>query len=255
MGVAGQIEAGSGMVHFAPNLDWHEVPFQAQLSSACKLPVIITNDVRAVTWGEWLFGAGRGCNDLICVFVGTGIGGGIVVNGKILNGCSNTAGEIGHLTVDLHGPRCTCGNYGCMEALAGGWGIARQARQAVSDNPAAGAKLLQLAGGEQDEITARMVADAHKRGDALAGNLLQEAGEALIAGMVSLVNAFNPCRLILGGGVITGLPELIDRVRRGVRHQALAAATSKLEVHTARLGDDAGVIGAAALALQSLTNK
>ncbi|MGA7875640.1 MAG: ROK family protein [Desulfoferrobacter sp.] len=251
VGVAGQIEAEKGIVRFAPNLDWHDVPLQSQLSSACNLPVVITNDVRAITWGEWLFGAGRGCDDLICAFVGTGIGGGVVIKGKVVNGCSNTAGEIGHITVDLHGPKCTCGNQGCMEALAGGWGIAREAKRAVSADPIAGATLLKMADGEREKITAKMVADAYKGGDALAKGLIEEAGEALVAGMTSLVNAFNPCRLILGGGVIDGLPEWVELVEQGVHKRALAAATTTLKVLTARLGDDAGVIGAAALAMQS----
>lgn len=255
VGVAGQIDAETGLVHFAPNLDWHNVPLQSELSSALKLPVVITNDVRAITWGEWLFGAGKGCNDLICAFVGTGIGGGVVINGKVVSGCSNTAGEIGHITVDLHGPQCTCGNHGCMEALAGGWGIARQARAAVSADPKAGAKLLQMADGKLEGISAKIVSLAYKEGDTLAKKLMNQAEDALIAGMTSLVNAFNPCRLILGGGVIDGLPELVERVDHGVRQRALAAATSSLQVLTAKLGDDAGVIGAAALAMRSFKKK
>lgn len=251
VGVAGQIETGSGIVSFAPNLDWHDVPLQSQLSSACNLPVFITNDVRAITWGEWLFGAGKGCDDLVCVIVGTGIGGGVVIHGRVVNGCSNTAGEIGHIPIDLNGPKCTCGNRGCMEALAGGWAIARRARQAVSADPAAGETLFKLADEKIEAITARMVADACNMGDALARKLVAATGKALAAGMVGLVNAFNPCRLILGGGVIDGLPELVEHVKHGVSDRALAAATSALQVVTAQLGEDAGVIGAAALAMQS----
>jgi len=259
IGVAGQIEAGTGVVRFAPNLDWHDVPLQSDLSASVNLPVdlpvVITNDVRAITWGEWLFGAGKGCNDLICAFVGTGIGGGVVVNGKVISGCTNTAGEIGHLTVDLRGPACTCGNHGCMEALAGGWAIARKAQQAVSGDAEAGAELLQMAAGELAAVTAKMVTKAYKQGDPLAKAVITEAGGALVAGMVSLVNAFNPCRLILGGGVIDGLPVLVEWVEKGVRAKALAAATGSLQVLQAQLGDRAGVIGAAALAIKSFGNK
>lgn len=252
VGVAGQIAAEKGVVRFAPNLNWREEPLQDNLRQALEMPVVITNDVRAITWGEWLFGAGRGCNDLICMFVGTGIGGGIVSGGRILNGCGNTAGEIGHLTVELHGPQCTCGNRGCMEALAGGWGIARQAQEAVTLEPEATRKLLAMAGGKAEEITAEMVAKAHHAGDALAGKLVDAAAEALIAGCVGLINAFNPCRLIVGGGVLDGLPELLQRLEAGLRKRALAAATEVLTVVLAELGDDAGVIGAAALAMQVL---
>ncbi len=119
----------TGAVMFAPNLDWHNVPLRAEVEKACAIPVVVTNDVRAALWGEWLFGAGRGAGDLLCIFIGTGIGGGIVCGGKVLEGCSNTAGEIGHMTVDLNGPLCNCGNRGCMEALAGGWAIARRAHE------------------------------------------------------------------------------------------------------------------------------
>ena len=110
------------------------------------MPVVITNDVRAATWGEWLHGAGQGVEDLICLFIGTGIGGGVVSGGRVLTGASNSAGELGHMTIDLHGPPCTCGNRGCLEALAGGWAIARRALQAINDSPAAGEALLRGGG-------------------------------------------------------------------------------------------------------------
>ena len=138
VGVAGQVEAGSGRVGFAPNLGWHNLPFQADLRRALGLPVVVTNDVRAATWGEWLHGAGQGCDDLVCLFVGTGIGGGVVSGGQMLSGSSNTAGELGHIVVDLHGPTYHCGNQGCLEALAGGWAIARLAREAVARKPGVG---------------------------------------------------------------------------------------------------------------------
>jgi glucokinase len=248
VGVAGQVDLESGMVRFAPNLGWHDVPLPTNLSRSLGLPVVVANDVRAITWGEWLHGAGEGCSDLICLFIGTGIGGGVVSGGRLLSGCSNSAGELGHITVDLHGPSCHCGNLGCMEALAGGWAIAKHGQEAVRDDPAGGASLLQMAGGRRDAITAKTVAQAAHAGDPLAGRLLDEAAEALIAGAVGLVNAFNPCRLILGGGVIEGLPELVVRVDQGVRQRSLPAATANLRVVPARLHNDAGVIGAAALA-------
>jgi glucokinase len=201
-------------------------------------------------WGEWLHGAGQGCDDLICLFVGTGVGGGIVSGGHMLSGCSNTAGELGHIPVDLNGPDCHCGNHGCLEAHAGGWAIARRAREAIARDPEAGARLLQMAGGQPDDVTARIVAQAAHQGDPLAQKLVDEVAEALIAGAVGLVNAFNPCRLILGGGVMEGLPELLDRIDQGLRQRALAAARDPLRVLPAQLHNDAGVVGAAALALR-----
>ena len=126
IGVAGQIDPVTGGVRYAPNLDWHDVPLRADLERLTDLRVAVVNDVRAAMWGEWLFGAGRGSRDLVCVFVGTGIGGGIISNGRVLEGCSNTAGEIGHMTIELDGPLCHCGNRGCFEAVAGGWAIAKK---------------------------------------------------------------------------------------------------------------------------------
>jgi glucokinase len=250
VGVAGQIETSTGIVRFAPNLGWRDVPLQADLAQALGLPVVVLNDVRAATWGEWLHGAGQGVNDLVCLFVGTGIGGGVVSGGRMLSGCSNTAGELGHMTIDLHGPPCHCGNRGCLEALAGGWAIARRAQEAITADPEAGAALLRLADGSSAAVTARHVAEAAHAGDRLAQALVDEVAVALIAGVVTMVNAFNPCRLIFGGGVIEGLPELVERVAQGVRERALAAAGEPLQVLPAQLHGDAGVVGAAALAMR-----
>jgi glucokinase len=186
------------------------VSIQDRLTQTIGLPKVITNDVRAITWGEWLHGAGMGVNDLVCLFIGTGIGGGVVCGGRVLTGASNTAGELGHMTVDLHGPPCTCGNRGCLEALAGGWAIARRALQAINDNPAAGKALLKAAGLNQPiwpkDVNAKVVTDAARAGDPLAHLLVDEITQALIAGAVGLVNASNPSCLILGGGVLEGLP-------------------------------------------------
>jgi glucokinase len=248
VGVAGQVDPDSGMVRFAPNLDWHDVPLGDDLSKALDLPVVVANDVRVAAWGEWLHGAGRGCDDLICLFVGTGIGGGVVSGGQMLSGCSNSAGEVGHMTVDLRGPACHCGNRGCLEALAGGWAISRDAQEAALADPIAAALLLEMAAGEPSAITAEFVSRAARAGDTLALRLVDGVAEALVAGAIGLTNAFNPCRLILGGGVIEGLPGLMQRVDHGVQQRALADSSGPLQVMPAQLHGDAGVVGAGALA-------
>jgi glucokinase len=173
----------------------------------------------------------------------------------MLSGCSNTAGEVGHMTIDLHGPPCTCGGRGCFESLAGGWAIARDAREAVSADPSLGASLLKIAGNQQEAITAEIVTRAAKAGDPLAKRLLDKVEQALIAGCVSVVNAFNPCRLILGGGVIEGFPVLLERIDRGVHQQALSTATQSLAILPAQLRNDAGVVGAAAFAMHLFAGK
>lgn len=253
VGVAGQVDKESGRVRFAPNLEWRDVPLQEELQKSIGLPVIVTNDVRAATWGEWLYGAGRGCDDILCMFVGTGIGGGVVSGGHMLAGCNNTAGEIGHITVDLNGPPCSCGNRGCLEALAGGWAISRIAREMIEADSEEGRLMLEMAGGRLEEINVQTVARAVRGGDPLARQLMDGVVEALVAGASTLVNAFNPCRLILGGGVITGVPELIGRIDKGLRELALSAACSSLMVIPAGLRTDAGVIGAAALASRTFS--
>lgn len=254
VGVAGQVEKESGKVKFAPNLDWRDVSLQEELHRSVGLPVIVTNDVRAATWGEWLYGAGRGCDDILCMFVGTGIGGGVVSGGRMLAGCNNTAGEVGHITVDLNGPLCSCGNRGCLEALAGGWAISRLAREKVEADPEGGRLMLEMAGGRIEEINAQTVARAVRGGDPIARQLIDGVVDALVAGASTLVNAFNPCRLILGGGVITGMPDLIGRIDKGLRQIALSAACSSLMVIPAGLRTDAGVIGAAALASRTFAD-
>lgn len=250
IGVAGQVDPETGSVRFAPNLDWRDVSLRACLEESTGAPVTVVNDVRAALWGEWLFGAGRGFDHLICAFVGTGVGGGIVSSGQVLDGCTNTAGEIGHMTVDLQGPVCHCGNQGCLEALAGGWGIERKAREMVKARPGFGSVILKEAGGGVEKITARDVVEAYRQGDALAREILDGAVEALAAGMAGLVNILNPCRVILGGGIVEGMPELVARVEEGIRRRSLAAALGDFAVLPSRLGKDAGVVGAAALAMR-----
>lgn len=258
IGVAGQIEAKTGVVKFAPNLpNWHHIPLKEQLQKLLNKPVFVTNDVRAATWGEWHYGAGKGCQDLVCVFVGTGVGGGVVSGGQLLTGCTNSAGELGHVVIDFKGPPCTCGNSGCLEAFAGGWAIARQAKEAIKLNRQAGAELLELASPnhEINAMTAKVVAQAYRQKNPLAITIIEEVEQALIAGTVSFVNAFNPCRLIFGGGLMEGFPHLLSVIEQGVKRKALPNATHTLECVKAQLGKDSGVIGAAGLASELVRKK
>lgn len=250
IGMAGQIESESGVIKFAPNLKWHNAPLKEDLSDHLGLPVHIINDVRAAALGEYFFGAGRGSDNILCVFVGTGIGSAHIINGRIYSGNSNSAGEIGHTPIDFKGDHCTCGNIGCIETVAAGWGISRRAQKAVQDDPKGGQKMLELVGGHLDKVDGRVVCAAADQWDDLALQLLDETTEALISGAIGWVNAYNPQRLILGGGVINGYPHFIQKISKGVHSRALKAATHHLEVVQAELHGDAGVIGAAMLAFQ-----
>lgn len=253
VGVAGQVDPATATVLHAPNLRWDDYPLGSRLSEALSVPVLVLNDVQAATYGEWQHGAGRSVTDLVCLFVGTGVGGGVVSNGELVQGCAGSAGELGHITIDLNGGQsCRCGNHGCLEAFAGGWAIARRAQHVAASDRRAAAMILELAGGDAEAVTAGVVSDAYHRGDPLAAEIVQRTSDALSAGAASIANSFNPCRLVLGGGVIEGLPELIDRVKAGIAERALEAALRPLLIAKAELGENAGTVGAAMWARRSL---
>ena len=247
VGVAGQVEKDTGAVTFAPNLRWTDVPLRSVLEQALGMPVAVINDVRAITIGEWRHGAGRGASDLVCLFVGTGVGGGVISGGHLVEGSTNAAGELGHVTIVSDGRACTCRNRGCLEAYAGGWAIAERAQERVLGEPDAGRRLIALAG-SAEKVTATTVTQAYGEGDTMAKQLVEETALYLAAGLTGLVNAFNPSLLILGGGVVRGIPDLVALAEPLVRARALEAALADLTIATAELGDKAGVIGAASLA-------
>lgn len=250
VGVAGQVDAATGRVHSAPNLKWKDFPLGERLQEALGVPVVVENDVRAITWGEWRHGNGRGVDDLVVLFIGTGIGGGIVSGGHLLTGDRGMAGELGHMTVVADGRRCTCGNRGCIEAYAGGWAIAERAREAIEADPEAGSGLLERAG--DGHVTAKVVTEAAADGDPLAAALLAETGRYLAAAVVGLVHVFNPRVILLGGGIIEGNPGLVDAVESAIRGHAIPIAAERLEVRRSNLGARAGVIGMAWLARRSI---
>jgi glucokinase len=248
VGVAGQIDKIQGIVRRSPNLPgWQDVPLKSRLAQALNLPVAVNNDAKTITWGEWKHGAGQGYADLVCLFVGTGIGGGVVSAGRLIEGAHNTAGELGHLTVVAAGRQCHCPNEGCMEAYAGGWAIAERTQDAVRANPQGGELMTKLAG-EIEHISAITVSQAHLQNDPLAYRMVKDTSKYLAAGVVSIVNAFNPALIILGGSVILGLPDLVGMVEKRVHEHALQTPLEGLRIVTAALGNKAGVIGAAAIA-------
>src|SRR5438477_194818 len=227
VGVAGWIEKGTGMVMNAPNLGWREVPFLKLVQArAPRLPMWIGNDLSVAAWGERAAGAGRGVYDLIVVLVGSGVGAGIIMAGKLQEGASGVAGELGHIQVVSGGRTCGCGHRGCLEAYAGGHNLASWARDdlrialaaaraAGQRHPAAGRKLLEIVC-EPDKVTAAaMERDAHE-GDELSRRLLEEAGRLLGIALANLVTILNPARLLLGGGVLTGSPRMMKAAIEGI---------------------------------------
>lgn len=247
IGIPGQIDLKGEIVLFAPNLYWNNVSLKKSLEKALQIPVVLMNDVRAITYGEWQYGAGRGCQDILGIYIGTGIGGGIVSGGHLLGGSTNSFGEVGHMTIDYKGPLCTCGKKGCFEAVVGGWGIAKNAQSAINnDKTGSSSKILALAEGDIQKVSAKIVIDAYREKDPFAEILIKEVKQGLITGLSSLINLYNPQRLILGGGVLEGVPEWIPFLETEVKKEGLQAATQSLEVTKGILGEDAGIIGMAA---------
>lgn len=255
IGLAGQIDSKTGVVHFAPNLAWKNVPIKQYLEKDLHIPVHVINDVRAATWGESKHGAAVGYDDVVCIFVGTGIGGGIVANRKVLEGANNCAGEIGHMVIQMNGNDCTCGQKGCWEAYASGWAITKAAKQAVIKDPKHGKTLLQLSGGALDAITAKIVTQAFKQNDPLALTIIQEAQHALHIGTANILNILNPKALLFGGGIIQNNDSLFSSIKSNYSKYALKSASKNIEVLQAALGSDAGIIGAAVFAYAQLSHK
>jgi glucokinase len=250
IGVAapGPIDARSGVVTAPPNLPgWRDVPLGQLIQDELRLCTSLENDGNAAALGEHLFGAGRGADHMIYVTASTGIGGGFILDGRLYRGSTGAAAEVGHMTILPHGPRCGCGNRGCLEALASGTAIAREARERVSRG--APTLIAELAEGDLNRISAEMVSRAAEGGDAEANEILDQAMIYLGVGMANLVNLFNPQLLVIGGGLTKMGARLFDPVRRIVDRQAFPAAASAVEITRAQLGDDVGLLGAAAVAM------
>lgn len=244
--VAGQVDAATGRVLYAPNLRWRMVPLGRVLAEALRLPVRVENDVRAATWGEWKHGRSRGRSNLLCIYIGTGVGGGIVSDGRLLSGAVGAAGEIGHLTVVAGGRPCSCPNRGCFEAYASGWAIAARAAEAIRRDPRGPA--LAAACGGRPRPTATDVTAAARAGDRLAVELMTETERYCADGIVGLVNVLNPERVLLGGGVLEGWPGILRAAREAVAARCQPPAARAVRVERASLGPMASVIGAAWLA-------
>lgn len=245
LAVAGIIDSAKGMITTSPNLpDWRNVPLREIVQEETGLETFLLNDASAAALGEHCFGAGRGVDDLIYLTVSTGVGGGIIIGGRLYLGVSGSAGELGHITIDVNGPRCNCGNTGCLEVLASGKAVAREAKKAVSR----GTKsiILELAEGDPQNITARTVSEAAQKGDILALAIIAEAATYLGVGLVNLINAFNPRMIIIGGGMAKMGDMLLDPARKVVTERAFSLPVREVRIIPSQLDDNAAVSGAAA---------
>jgi len=247
IGAAGYISASRALVMFAPNLAWRDVDLKAELEERVDVPVVIENDANSAAWGEFRFGAAEDADDLLLVTVGTGVGGGIVLDGELFRGSFGAAAEIGHLRVVPEGRVCGCGNLGCLEQYGSGSALVKNAR-AAAHTPEAAA-LLAAAGGDPALIKGPMITDLAQQGDAFARAQLAEIGSWLGQGIATLAAVLDPAVVVIGGGVSDAGDLLLDPIREAFRqHLTAAEYRPEAEIRLATLGNRAGMIGAADLA-------
>jgi len=253
IGSPGPLDVNAGVILFSANMNVENFPIGPELSAAIQTPVMVQNDVRVGGYGEYKLGAGRGYRNLIAAFVGTGIGGFIVVNGQIVNGSNGNAGEIGHIVVKAGGAKCGCGARGCMEAMASKTAIANRIAKAVkkSKPTTLGDKMAR-----KGRLKSGDLADAVYEADEIAIREVRRSAHYLGLGLGSLINVLAPEVVIIGGGVAGALGDpWIDLIRSSARTQMLADPENKIKIVRAALGDDAGILGAALMARENLLGK
>lgn len=247
VGCPGPVDRDGGMVLDAFNLGWTSFPLRDRLRDALDLPVVLENDANCAAWGEWWQGAGRPFRSMVCVTLGTGIGGGLVVDGALIRGASGAAGELGHMTIAAAGRRCACGNYGCLEAYVSGPNIAARAREGLEAG--GDSLLLELVEGELGRITALTVYEALVQGDCYAREVMTETAKILGTGIANVINVLNPEAVVVVGGVTRAGEHLFAPLRSEVRRRAFRRAAEACRIVPGALPDRAGVTGAAGLFL------
>lgn len=248
VGAAGYIDKARAVVLFAPNLAWRDLDLKADLERTLELPVVVENDANAAAWGEFQFGAGHDVDDLLLVTVGTGVGGGLVLDGSLYRGAFGVGAEIGHMRVVPDGLLCGCGNRGCFEMYASGSALVREARAAARAGSLLAADLLERAGGDADAITGPLVTQAARDGDTFAIEQLSSIGRWLGEGIASLTAVLDPAVVVVGGGVSAADELLLAPTRTAFTSQLTGRGhRPALEIRRARLGNRAGLIGAADL--------
>jgi len=257
IGAPGPLNNRTGVIFAPPNLKgWRNVPLRDTFQEHFNVPTFVENDANAAALGEYMFGAGRGSKELVYLTISTGIGGGVIADGKILEGVIGTAAELGHMTIDWHGERCNCGNIGCLESIASGTAIARRANAMVVLGKADDLRDFALT--HQDEtssqqkdtslyINARTVAQAAEAGIPLAVDIIDRAAEALGVGLVNIIHIFNPETIILGGSVSQIGARLLDPARSIMNERAMDVPRDAVRLVIAELGPNVGLVGAGAL--------
>ena len=247
IGAPGAVDSESGRVIFAPNLDWNDVPLRNELEKLLDVPVFLENDCNVCTLGVYQIELKAKPRDVVGIFLGTGIGGGLILEGHLYSGFNRTAGEIGHMVLEVGGPKCACGNKGCFEALASRTAIFRRIKQAVKE----GQKtiLTEMLGPELEDLRSGDLRKAIKRGDKFVEHVIEEAAEYTGIAVANFINVFNPEVIVIGGGLMEQLEdEMLAIIVETAMDYAMPGTAKGIEIIATQLGDDAGITGAAVLA-------
>ena len=249
IGAAGFVAADRATVVFAPHLSWRHEPLQATLQKRVAVPIFVDNDANAAVWAEWKYGAAQGETHVMMITLGTGIGGGILINGEVQRGRFGIAGEFGHMQVVPGGHRCECGNRGCWEQYASGNALVREARSLVLANSPIASDLLDRVEGQASNLTGPLITEAAREGDPTSRELLAEVGNWLGVGIANLAAAFDPGTFVIGGGVSAAGDLLLASARETFKRRLTGRGyRPEARIVAARLGNEAGLIGAADLA-------
>ena len=248
---AGIVDTRQGVVMFSPNVpSLRRTPLRDMLSERLGKPVQLGNDATLAALGEWQFGLKRSVSDLVYVTVSTGIGGGIIAGGKLIEGSCGAAGEIGHMVIEVNGPECPCGGHGCWEALASGRALAERTAMRIEAGEAS--SIGELVGGDLGKIDAQLVSIAAQQGDALAKEMIATTAYYVGVGLANLINLLNPSLILVGGGLTKIGKALMGPAAAVAKERAYVADTCDVEIRRALLGDDSPLLGAAALAMKGL---
>lgn len=256
IGGPGPINSDDGIIYIAPNIPgWINTSLAEELRNELELPVFLENDANAAALGEWWLGAGKGVNNLVLLTLGTGIGGGIIINGEILYGAGHVAGEIGHMVIKEGGLLCSCGNHGCLEAYTSAKSVVNRTLAEIKE----GRKTLltDIVDNRMEKITCKLVFDTAKKGDDLCKKIVEDTAKYLGTGIINIVNIINPQMVILGGGMAKAGDFFFDPIKEYVKEHAFNESTKGVKIVPAALGSNAGAIGAVAFVLKKkgLLNK
>ena len=247
IGAPGAVDSESGKVIFAPNLGWNDVPLKKELEKLLERPVFLENDCNVCTLGVYEVELKAKPRDVVGIFLGTGIGGGLILEGKLYSGFNRTAGEIGHMVLEVSGPKCGCGNKGCFEALASRSAIFRKIKEAVKEGQKT--LLTEMLGPELEDLRSGDLRKAIKRGDKFVEHIVEEAAEYTGIAVSNLINILNPEVVVIGGGLMEQLEdEMLAIIVETAMDYAMPGTTKGIEIIATRLGDDAGITGGAVLA-------